>query len=167
MFDVTPEENRLESLAGLGVGVKTSSLWINIARILTSSTEYSTTNHGTLRVTVEDKQGIRALGIVLGDLPDAVDGTFLDGRAVRDTKSAIKDDIHVVAGDTLGLELCASSIAKWRGASVVIWSIVSAGHEDGYIDTIGGELWRGSALCTGERKGGKDNSGKALPERGC
>lgn len=113
MLDVTPEENCLEGLAGLGVGVKTGSLWINIARVLTSTTEYSTTNHGTLRVTVEDKQGVRALGIVLGDLPDAVDGTFLDGRAVRDTKSAIEDDVHVVASDAFGLKLCASSIAKW------------------------------------------------------
>lgn len=49
----------------------------------------------------------------------------------------------------------------------MVWSIVSTGHEDGYIVTIGCEFWRSSALCTGERKSGKDSSGKALPERGC
>lgn len=113
MLDVTPEESRLEGLAGLGVGVKTGSLRINIACVLTSTTEYSTTDHGTLRVTVEDNQGVRALGIVLCDLPDAVDGTLLDGRAVRDTKSAIEDDVHVVASEALGLKFCAGSIAKW------------------------------------------------------
>lgn len=113
MLDVTPEENRLEGLAGLGVGIKTGSLWINIACVLTSTTECSTTDHGTLRVTVEDNQGVRALGIVLCDLPDAVDGALLDGRAVWDTKSGIEDNVHVITSEAFGLKLCASSIAKW------------------------------------------------------
>lgn len=167
VLDITPQKGSLECLTSLRGRVKAGGHSIDIASIFSSSTEQRTSDHGTLRVAVQHNQGVWALGIVLGDLPDAVGSTLLDGRAEGNAEGGVKDDIHVVAGNALGLELSAGSIDKGRGSSIVVRCVVSAGHEDGNIITGGGGLGGSSALCVSERNRGKDSSSEALLDGGC
>ena len=162
VLDITTQKSSLEGLASWRSRVKAKSLVVNAASIGASSAKKSTGDHGTLRVTVEDDQCIRALSVVLGDLPDTVDGTFYDGRAELGAKSGVKDYVHVVTRVALSLKLLAGGVDEWRGTAIVVRSIVSASHEDCYIVTGSGELGRSGALCAGEGESGKDSSGEAL-----
>lgn len=163
VLDIAPEKGCLDSLTSLRVNVETSSLGVNVAGVGASATQNSSGDHSTLRVTVDNDQGIRALGVVLGDLPDAVDGTFLDGRAELHAESGIEDDIHVVARVALGLKFCADGISETRGTAIAVRCVVTAGHKESDIVTSRGELGRCGALGTGGQwKSCKNSSGEAL-----
>jgi len=112
VLDIAPEKSCLDGLTSLRVGIETGSLGVNITGVGASATQSSSGNHGTLRVTVDDDQSIRALGVVLGDLPDAVDGTVLDSRAELHAEGGIEDEVHVVARVSLSLEFCADGISE-------------------------------------------------------
>jgi hypothetical protein len=163
VFDITPEEGCLDSLTSLRVGVETESLGVDAAGIVASTTQKSSRDHGTLRVTIDDDQSIRALCVVLGDLPDAVNGTLLNCRAELCAEGGIKNDIHVVARVALGLEFSARSVDERRGTAIVVRCVIAAGHEDCDIVTGCSELRRCGTLGTGsQRKSCKNSSGEAL-----
>ena len=149
VLDITPEKGCLDCLTSLRVGIEAGGLGVNVAGIGASATQSSSGNHSTLRVTVDYNQSVRALGVVLGNLPNAVDGTFLDCRAKLHTEGSIEDDIHIIAGVALGLEFAASGIDERRSTAIVVWSVIAASHENCYIITGGSDLWRCSALSTG------------------
>jgi hypothetical protein len=138
VHDIAPEERGTNGLSGGRCIVETG----RDKGAATRSTENVTNNVSTLRVAVDDNVCARALLVKGSDLRNAIAGTLSNLSAVVGTKSDIVLDVDVVAGLALGSELAASGLDEGEGATIVVWRIVTASHEDDYIGAWCLELGR-------------------------
>ena len=85
------------------------------------------------------------------NLRDTIASAFSNLVAVVTTQSNVKLDVDVIAAFALGSQLAASSFDKGECATVMVWCVIAASHEDDYIGTWSLELRR-SDLSGGERR---------------
>lgn len=147
---------RLTRFASLRVAIES----IRDERASTRSTQDVTNNMGTLRVTVDNDVGARALSIEGSDLGDAVAGSLSNLVAVGSTESDVELDVDVVTALTLGGEFAAGCLDEGESAAIMVRRIISTGHEDDYIGTRSIELRR--SLSGGE--GGQSAQGESISD---
>lgn len=79
------------------------------------------------------------------NLRDTIASAFSNLVAVVTTQSNVKLDVDVIAAFALGSQLAASSFDKGECATVMVWCVVAASHEDDYISAscvkLRGTVW--------------------------
>jgi hypothetical protein len=98
------------------------------------------------------------------NLRDTIASAFSNLVAVVTTQSNVKLDVDVIAAFALGSQLAASSFDKGECATVMVWCVIAASHEDDYISARCVKL-RGYSLGCRECREGAQSQGIADVER--
>jgi hypothetical protein len=95
------------------------------------------------------------------DLRDTIASALSNLAAVASTESDIELNINVIAAFALSSQLAARRLDEGERATVMVWRVVAASHEDDYIGACCVEL-RGNGLRSGE--GGEGAQGERVAD---
>jgi hypothetical protein len=118
----------------------------------------------SLRVTIDHNVRARTFLVEGSDLRDTITSALGNLVAVVTTQGNVELDINVIAAFALVSQLAARRLDKGERATVMVWRVVAASHEDDYISASCVEL-RSYGLRNGESREGAQGQGVAHVER--